>query len=244
MNRFGSTVLRANRPVFKRLFRDSARKLYSTRTASSYSNAWKYVAVSGLVSTIAIGYSMRQSAVALETEVVEAAEIPKIGAAVTETLVVPKEKLSAESGSSGETVPTQQSPEPEAEHEQAGAYNPETGEINWDCPCLGGMADGPCGEEFKAAFSCFIYSEAEPKGIDCIEKFKGMQECFRKYPEVYSEELRNDEEYGEVPADAAAEVEAENKLVEQIKEAHETEGSISIQAEHANEAAQETPEIK
>jgi len=24
-----------------------------------------------------------------------------------------------------------------------GAFNPETGEINWDCPCLGGMAQGP-----------------------------------------------------------------------------------------------------
>lgn len=47
-----------------------------------------------------------------------------------------------------------------------------TGEINWDCPCLGGMAHGPCGEEFKAAFSCFVYSTEEPKGMDCIEKFK------------------------------------------------------------------------
>lgn len=55
---------------------------------------------------------------------------------------------------------------------QQGAFNPETGEINWDCPCLGGMAHGPCGEEFRAAFSCFVYSEQEPKGIDCIEKFK------------------------------------------------------------------------
>jgi intermembrane space import and assembly protein 40 len=53
-----------------------------------------------------------------------------------------------------------------------GAFNPETGEINWDCPCLGGMAHGPCGEEFKAAFSCFVYSKDEPKGIDCIDKFK------------------------------------------------------------------------
>ncbi|AOA62817.1 Oxidoreductase [Komagataella phaffii CBS 7435] len=244
MNRLGSTVLRANRPVSKRLFRETARKFYSTGTASSYSNAWKYVTVSGLVSAIAIGYNMRQPSVALETEVVEAAEIPEISPVVTETPVVPKGKQSSESDSTGETVPTQQSSETEADHDQAGAYNPETGEINWDCPCLGGMADGPCGEEFKAAFSCFIYSEAEPKGIDCIEKFKGMQECFRKYPEVYSEELRNDEEYGEVPADTAAEVEAENKLVEQIKEAHETEGSVSIQAEHPNEAAQETPEIK
>lgn len=60
----------------------------------------------------------------------------------------------------------------EEEAGQEAAFNPETGEINWDCPCLGGMAHGPCGEEFKAAFSCFVYSNEEPKGIDCIEKFK------------------------------------------------------------------------
>jgi hypothetical protein len=49
------------------------------------------------------------------------------------------------------------------------------------------MADGPCGEDFKAAFSCFVYSEAEPKGVDCVEKFKGMQDCFRLHPEIYGE---------------------------------------------------------
>lgn len=84
--------------------------------------------------------------------------------------------------------------EGEQQGEQQAAYNPETGEINWDCPCLGGMAHGPCGEEFKEAFSCFVFSEAEPKGFDCIEKFKNMQNCFRKYPEVYSEEIRGEEE--------------------------------------------------
>ncbi len=60
----------------------------------------------------------------------------------------------------------------EQEADQQGAFNPETGEINWDCPCLGGMAHGPCGEEFKAAFSCFVYSKEEPKGMDCIDKFQ------------------------------------------------------------------------
>lgn len=60
----------------------------------------------------------------------------------------------------------------EEEADQQGAFNPETGEINWDCPCLGGMAHGPCGEEFRAAFSCFVFSTEEPKGMDCIEKFK------------------------------------------------------------------------
>lgn len=76
---------------------------------------------------------------------------------------------------------------------QQSAYNPDTGEINWDCPCLGGMADGPCGEQFKAAFSCFVYSEAEPKGIDCVDKFKLMQDCFREHPDIYKDEIEDDE---------------------------------------------------
>lgn len=63
----------------------------------------------------------------------------------------------------------------EDEADQQGAFNPETGEINWDCPCLGGMAHGPCGEEFKSAFSCFVYSKEEPKGMDCIDKFKWVK---------------------------------------------------------------------
>ncbi|KAG9237807.1 hypothetical protein BJ875DRAFT_452838 [Amylocarpus encephaloides] len=82
----------------------------------------------------------------------------------------------------------------EEEADQQGAFNPETGEINWDCPCLGGMAHGPCGDEFKAAFSCFVYSDQEPKGVECIEKFKGMQDCFRQHPEIYGAELEEDED--------------------------------------------------
>lgn len=60
------------------------------------------------------------------------------------------------------------------------------GDINWNCPCLGGMATGPCGVEFRQAFSCFHYSEADPKGSDCYDAFKQMQECFQKYPTVYN----------------------------------------------------------
>lgn len=60
------------------------------------------------------------------------------------------------------------------------------GDINWNCPCLGGMATGPCGVEFREAFSCFHYSEAEPKGSDCYDAFSTMQSCFGKYPTVYN----------------------------------------------------------
>ncbi|KAK4183496.1 putative intermembrane space import and assembly protein 40, mitochondrial precursor [Podospora australis] len=93
----------------------------------------------------------------------------------------------------------------EQEASQQGAFNPETGEINWDCPCLGGMAHGPCGEEFKAAFSCFVYSKEEPKGMDCIDKFQHMQDCFRQYPEIYGAELADDEEGAAAPEGAQTE---------------------------------------
>ena len=85
----------------------------------------------------------------------------------------------------------------EEEASEQGAFNEETGEINWDCPCLGGMAYGPCGEQFRAAFSCFVFSKEEPKGVDCIEHFKTMQNCFREHPDHYGGELDDDEE-GEV----------------------------------------------
>ncbi|KXJ89111.1 hypothetical protein Micbo1qcDRAFT_235454 [Microdochium bolleyi] len=108
------------------------------------------------------------------------------------------ESAAAAPPSSSSPPPAAGSPEAlEAEANQQGAFNPETGEINWDCPCLGGMADGPCGEDFKAAFSCFVYSTEEPKGMDCIDKFQAMQDCFRLHPEIYGEELADAEDAGE-----------------------------------------------
>ena len=59
------------------------------------------------------------------------------------------------------------------------------------------MAHGTCGDQFRAAFSCFVYSKDEPKGMDCIDKFKKMQGCFREHPEEYGAELEDEEEDGE-----------------------------------------------
>ncbi|KAI5889468.1 uncharacterized protein SCHCODRAFT_02634616 [Schizophyllum commune H4-8] len=133
-------------------------------------------------------------------------------AGLKETLTSP---VSSPAPASDEPAPTSQSSEAstdseppqtpsdaeatvEAKAEEAsaagGAYDPNTGEINWDCPCLGGMAHGPCGEQFRAAFSCFVFSEAEPKGINCVDAFRTMQDCFREHPDVYADEIRDDEE--------------------------------------------------
>ncbi|GAA5970055.1 hypothetical protein JCM3765_004766 [Sporobolomyces pararoseus] len=141
----------------------------------------------------------------------------------------------SESSSESSSKPTESDPapsaadpststQPEEENSQAAAFNPETGEINWDCPCLGGMADGPCGEDFKSAFSCFVYSEAEPKGVDCVEKFRKMQECFRKHPDIYgndSDDLDDEdaEEYDLITRAEAALALPDEHFLEKVAEA-------------------------
>ncbi|KAH8326113.1 hypothetical protein KR067_001961, partial [Drosophila pandora] len=68
------------------------------------------------------------------------------------------------------------------------------GNINWSCPCLGGMATGPCGVDFREAFSCFQYSKADPKGSDCYDAFTKMRDCFQKYPTVYNKSGGDDDD--------------------------------------------------
>jgi len=131
----------------------------------------------------------------------------------------------------------------EAEAGQQGAFNEETGEINWDCPCLGGMAHGPCGEQFREAFSCFVFSQDEPKGIDCIDKFKGMQDCFREHPDVYGAELEDDEAPQE-GVEAPAEGQAAPPQHEAGEKVSKPQGSDSAEVvagkqERASQAAQQ-----
>lgn len=125
---------------------------------------------------------------------------PPFSAADSPPPPIPTEETTSETSvpileeDADKTPPAAPGEAPSEEQPSGGAYNPVTGEINWDCPCLGGMAHGPCGPEFREAFSCFVYSEQEPKGIDCVEKFKAMQTCFREHPDVYGEEIMDDDD--------------------------------------------------
>lgn len=152
-----------------------------------------------------------------------------------------------------EFEPGQTPEELEEEAGQQGAFNPETGEINWDCPCLGGMAHGPCGEEFKAAFSCFVYSTEEVKGVDCIDKFQHMQDCFRQYPEIYGSELADDEESdAAVPIEGAADAEppkdmdkeAAPEISAALKGSQETQAPVAESAQPEVPQAESEPEAK
>lgn len=111
----------------------------------------------------------------------------------------------------------------------------DNGDINWNCPCLGGMATGPCGVEFREAFSCFHYSEADPKGSDCYDAFSTMQSCFAKYPTVYNKSNTGDDD------DDADEVDAdiEREALERIEKL-ELGGSNSSDNRQAESSPKET----
>ncbi|KAI8987071.1 hypothetical protein BDB01DRAFT_784458 [Pilobolus umbonatus] len=95
------------------------------------------------------------------------------------------------------------------------------------------MASGPCGDQFKAAFSCFVYSEAEPKGLDCVEKFKDMQDCFRRHPDVYGDEIDDDDDEEEVEKT----VEEAKAVVEEAEEKKEEEETVTPASAYEEESS-------
>ncbi|XP_072326945.1 mitochondrial intermembrane space import and assembly protein 40-like [Scyliorhinus torazame] len=112
-----------------------------------------------------------------------------VGGSVGKDKVIFVTKEDHEAPSSAELI----ADDPNDPYEDHGLILPN-GDINWNCPCLGGMASGPCGEQFKSAFSCFHYSKEEVKGSDCLDQFRTMQECMQRYPDLYPQD---EEEQGE-----------------------------------------------
>ncbi|XP_065078516.1 mitochondrial intermembrane space import and assembly protein 40-A [Ochlerotatus camptorhynchus] len=107
----------------------------------------------------------------------------------------------------------------------------ENGDINWNCPCLGGMATGPCGVDFREAFSCFHYSEAQPKGSDCYDAFKTMQDCMANYPGVYKQNLHDDEDAGGMDMGAMLDDEEEDPDKQSLKPEEPVPSSASGSSE-------------
>ncbi|CAL3967150.1 unnamed protein product [Diplocarpon coronariae] len=186
--------------------RSSTRRILSTAPPSKRSWSWKSGAARWALAGAGIYYYNTSNVFAEEPEAaiqklddsihyIQESKQPTVDAIVEEKRRRQAEAAATEAPSTGDKEEKEGAGEDSDEEAgQQGAFNPVTGEINWDCPCLGGMAHGPCGEEFKAAFSCFVYSTEEPKGVECIEKFKGMQDCFRLHPEMYGSELEDDED--------------------------------------------------
>lgn len=193
-----------------------------------------------------------ESVIAQKRKEAEAREKRAAASALSTPPPPEKEKKEEKNSAKEDPVTPVTTPEPgspealEEEASQQGAFNPETGEINWDCPCLGGMADGPCGEQFKAAFSCFVYSTEEPKGMDCIDKFQHMQDCFKKYPEIYGSELADEdgEESADAPAsneDAPAAAPKGEKEIQEKPETSAAAAALALAPKKEDKEVQETP---
>jgi len=114
------------------------------------------------------------------------------------------------------------------------------GSINWNCPCLGGMATGPCGPAFRDSFTCFQMSEAEPKGSDCVEAFQAMQECMMEFPLVYGRDhdlpdLEDTDSDADSSANSAADSSASNAADSSASNA--ADSSVSSTADSSDNSA-------
>ncbi|XP_047309650.1 mitochondrial intermembrane space import and assembly protein 40 homolog, partial [Impatiens glandulifera] len=63
-----------------------------------------------------------------------------------------------------------------------------------ECPCIAHLRNGPCGNQFSAAFLCFLKSTAEEKGSDCVHPFVALQSCIKANPGAFSKEVLDDKE--------------------------------------------------
>ncbi|KAD6454365.1 hypothetical protein E3N88_09071 [Mikania micrantha] len=63
-----------------------------------------------------------------------------------------------------------------------------------ECPCIQNLRSGPCGSQFSEAFLCFMKSNAEEKGSDCVHPFVALQRCIQTNPNAFPNDvLENDE---------------------------------------------------
>ncbi|WZN64171.1 mitochondrial intermembrane space import and assembly protein 40 [Chloropicon roscoffensis] len=54
------------------------------------------------------------------------------------------------------------------------------------CTCVDDLKEGPCGDSFVEAFSCFIRSQ-RLEDTDCSEGFGKLKECMIRNPEQFED---------------------------------------------------------
>jgi intermembrane space import and assembly protein 40 len=71
---------------------------------------------------------------------------------------------------------------------------PETTHLPAPLFRAGDLKEGPCGQTFVTAFSCYIRSSHPEKGMDCLDQFKGFQECLKQHPDHVDKIMQDAEE--------------------------------------------------
>lgn len=76
----------------------------------------------------------------------------------------------------------------QSEQEEAQGAIREDGSINWECPCIQREVVGPCGVEFRTAFSAYVEMKKEgdtKPSENFMAAIKEFNSCSVKYPEYY-----------------------------------------------------------
>ncbi|XP_048771108.1 mitochondrial intermembrane space import and assembly protein 40-like [Ostrea edulis] len=110
------------------------------------------------------------------------------------------------------------------------------GELNFGCPCVGGLHAGPCGYEMREFLSCNFYNSKDnndPRGQNCDDKLETMMTCIQKHADYYKEKMSGDPEDEEEDPFAIN----ENEDDDEVSSSHiDVTSSIVKDKEKASEA--------
>ncbi|XP_063692601.1 mitochondrial intermembrane space import and assembly protein 40-like [Bolinopsis microptera] len=134
----------------------------------------------------------------------------------------------------------------EVQEQYPGAVS-ESGRDKLTVPCLGGMGtEGPCVEEFRSAFSCWMFSPADEqggeRGDDCVDNFFAMSNCMQQNEEFY-DDLNARNKAAAEEALSKYEAEEQEKLAaveEELKALENTESETPVVLPAVTETESET----
>eukprot|EP00184_Porphyridium_aerugineum_P003166 CAMPEP_0184696508 /NCGR_PEP_ID=MMETSP0313-20130426/3772_1 /TAXON_ID=2792 /ORGANISM="Porphyridium aerugineum, Strain SAG 1380-2" /LENGTH=194 /DNA_ID=CAMNT_0027155139 /DNA_START=185 /DNA_END=769 /DNA_ORIENTATION=+ len=102
-----------------------------------------------------------------------------------------------------------------------------------NCPCIAKMKEGTCGDSFIAAYRCFLESETEPKGMNCMAQFQVMQECMLSHPDEYK--INEDDDDKDASKDN--EKKSDQSLTETTKEAAKSDATGTKEVKESKPAS-------
>lgn len=90
------------------------------------------------------------------------------------------------------------------------------GTINWDCPCLGNLPNGPCGPAFRDAFSCWVENKSDQDAFasKCFDSFSAWEGCLSENRDIYKSENDDISKSKSEPKDMQHEVDVEESSLE------------------------------
>lgn len=126
----------------------------------------------------------------------------------------------------------------EMDSSSQGAILPN-GEINWDCPCLGNLPNGPCGPSFREAFTCWAENRDDHDSFaeKCFDNFTTWEECLAENRHIYKSSKRDDDEEKEVEGGNLTQVIKESETMNETESVEHSVPQSAITSERESRPA-------